>query len=262
MTVDPAAEIEAEVVGCDRNLPSLGRSKFKNVKFGFAYAVLLVASTAHEMVAPVKGEADASTHRAGAERGSDMTIPQERIAELLDREAIRDCIYRYCRGVDRADEAALRSAYWPDATDQHGPYSGPVEGFFQWAGEIFKSDARNLHMVGNILIEFTAPREAVVETYFLALQRGAGKDGTVRQFLIAGRYCDAFEQRDDEWRVARRVVAYDWMDEQVAATESEAIRFGPRLPLGTRYPDDPIYQLLRRNARTPSSTIKHPTEET
>lgn len=176
-----------------------------------------------------------------------MTIPHEKIAELLDREAIRDCIYRYCRGVDRADEAALRSAYWPDATDQHGAYSGPVEGFFAWARAIFESDARNVHTVGNILIEFNAPAEAVVETYFVALQRSAGKDGSVRQFLIAGRYCDAFQKRDGEWRVARRIVAYDWVDEQVAATEPEAIRFGPRLPLGARYPDDPIYDLLRRN---------------
>ena len=62
-----------------------------------------------------------------------MTVSHEKIAELVDREAIRDCIYRYCRGVDRADEAALRSAYWPDAIDQHGSYSGPVEGFFEWA---------------------------------------------------------------------------------------------------------------------------------
>jgi hypothetical protein len=174
-----------------------------------------------------------------------MTIPQAKIAALLDREAIRDCIYRYCRGVDRADEAALRSAYWPDATDQHGPYSGPVEGFFQWASGIFASGARNVHMVANILIEFTAPNEAVVETYFLALQRGPGRDDGVRQFLIAGRYCDVFLQRDGEWRVFRRVVVYDWVDEQMAATESEATRFGPRLPLGARFPDDPIYDLLR-----------------
>ena len=175
-----------------------------------------------------------------------MTIPQEKIAELCDREAIRDCIYRYCRGVDRADEAALRSAYWPDATDQHGPYSGPVEGFFEWAKEIFESDARNVHTVGNILIEFTAPEKAVVETYFLALQRGSGKDGRHRQFVIAGRYCDVFQQRAGEWRVARRVVVYDWVNEETAATEPEAIRFGPRLPLGARYPDDPIYDLLGR----------------
>jgi len=175
-----------------------------------------------------------------------MTASHEKIAELLDREAIRDCIYRYCRGVDRADEAALRSAYWPDAIDQHGSYSGPVEGFFEWAKDIFKTDARNVHMVGNILIEFVALAEAVVETYFLALQRGPAKDGIARQFLIAGRYCDVFQQRGGEWRVARRIVAYDWVDEQVAATEPERSRFGPRLPLGARIPDDPIYDLLHR----------------
>ena len=175
-----------------------------------------------------------------------MTMPQVKITELLDREAIRDCIYRYCRGVDRADDASLRGAYWPDATDQHGPYSGPVEGFLQWASEIFDSGTRNVHMVSNISIEFTAANEAVVETYFLALQRGPGRDDSVRQFLIAGRYCDVFQQRNGEWRVFRRVVVYDWVDEQAAATEPEATRFGPRLPLGARFPDDPIYDLLRR----------------
>jgi hypothetical protein len=178
-----------------------------------------------------------------------MTAPQAGIAELLDREAIRDCIYRYCRAVDRADDAALRGAYWPDATDEHGPYSGPVEGFFQWARGIFESGARNVHMVGNLLIEFTAPGEAVVETYFLALQRGPGRDDTVRQYLIAGRYCDVFQQRDGEWRVFRRMVVYDWVDEQAAATEPEAIRFAPRLPLGAPFPDDPIYALLRASSQ-------------
>ena len=28
---------------------------------------------------------------------------------LLDREAIRDCLYRYCRGIDRCDEETLLS---------------------------------------------------------------------------------------------------------------------------------------------------------
>ena len=32
------------------------------------------------------------------------------IGQLLDREAIRECIFRYCRGIDRQDEQALRSA--------------------------------------------------------------------------------------------------------------------------------------------------------
>jgi len=52
------------------------------------------------------------------------------LQRLLDKDAIRDCIHRYCRGIDRADEAALLSSYWPDAYDNHGAYAGPVEGFF------------------------------------------------------------------------------------------------------------------------------------
>lgn len=169
------------------------------------------------------------------------------LARLLDKEAIRDCIYRYCRGVDRADETALRASYWPDAQDRHGPYLGPVEGFFQWALEVFKTDARNVHQVSNILIEFTSESTAAVETYFNALQRGPGKDGIVRQFHLAGRYCDLFEKRADEWRVARRTVVYDWLAEQQPPQASDSDRFGPRQPIGTRYPDDPIYALIKRH---------------
>ena len=69
LTVDPAAEIEADVISCAGNWPSLcrplGRSKFMNVKFSFTYELLLVAPTAHEMVAVVKGVADA---RSGSSR--------------------------------------------------------------------------------------------------------------------------------------------------------------------------------------------------
>ncbi|GLR83418.1 nuclear transport factor 2 family protein [Bradyrhizobium iriomotense] len=175
---------------------------------------------------------------------------EEKLTQYLDREAIRDCIYRYCRGVDRADEATLRSAYWPDATDRHGVYSGPVEGFFLWAREVFKSGARNVHQVGNILIELVGPTRAAVETYFLALQRGPGQDGVVRQFLIAGRYCDLFEKRGGEWRVARRIVAFDWLEEQAVPTESEEVRFGPRMPIGAPLPNDPIHEILAEARRT------------
>lgn len=171
-------------------------------------------------------------------------VNDKRLTELLDREAIRDCIYRYCRGIDRADEAALRSAYWPDATDCHGSYSGPVEGFFQWALGVLKTGARNIHQVGNILIEFKGDSIAVVESYFNALQRGPGQSAKARQFLLAGRYCDLFEKRSGEWRVAKRVVAFDWVEEQPVPEVAEEVRFGSRKPIGGSFPKDPIYELL------------------
>lgn len=171
-------------------------------------------------------------------------MDQAKLTELMDREAIRDCLYRYCRGIDRADEAALRSAYWPDAIDRHGVYSGPAQGFIDFALEAFKAKPRNVHQISNILIAFRSPSDARVESYFNALQRGPGKDGAVRQFLLAGRYCDAFEKRGEEWRVAHRTVVYDWVEEQTPPEGSDEMRFGPRKPAGAPYPDDAVYALL------------------
>lgn len=167
----------------------------------------------------------------------------QKLQELCDREAIRDCIYRYCRGIDRADEAALRSAYWPDATDCHGAYKGSATGFIEHALVIFASRPRNIHQVSNILIEFGKPGVAAVETYFSALQRAPDGTGVIRQVLIWGRYCDRFEKRGEEWRVADRTVVYDWVEEQASSDLTMEQRFGPRQPIGTPDRDDPVHRL-------------------
>ncbi len=171
-------------------------------------------------------------------------MDSKKVQELVDREAIRDCMYRYCRGIDRADEQALRSSYWPEAQELHGIYNGPSAGFIDFALDVFKTKPRNIHIVSNVLIEFLGQTSAAVESYFTALQRGPDRTGAVRQYLIVGRYCDRFEKRGEEWRVIERVVIYDWLEEQTPPVESEDVRFGPRLPIGKACPDDPIYKLL------------------
>ncbi len=179
-------------------------------------------------------------------RSPDSLPPHSILTELLDREAIRDCISRYCRGIDRADEAALRGSYWPDAHDRHGAYDGPVDGFIDWVKGIWRTGPRNIHQVSNVLIEFRGPNSAAVETCFNALQRGPGADGVVRQVHLAGRYCDLFEKRGAEWRVAMRTVVFDWVEEQPVAVGTEAERFGRRLPIGSAFPDDPVYHIASR----------------
>jgi hypothetical protein len=51
---------------------------------------------------------------------------------LLDREAIREAMARYCRGVDRLDADLIKSAYHPDAFDDHGPFKGLRDEFVAW----------------------------------------------------------------------------------------------------------------------------------
>ncbi len=166
------------------------------------------------------------------------------LQSLLDREAIRECIFRYCRGIDRIDEAALRASYWPDATDRHGPYQGTATQFIEAALPKLREGGRMIHHVGNLSIELRG-LQAAVETYFLAWQRDRRADGSEHETFLAGRYVDRFEKRGDEWRVAARVVVYDWMQPMgPAPAASEGERFGPRQPIGAHKPDDPWYVLL------------------
>lgn len=142
----------------------------------------------------------------------------------------------------------MRSCYWPDACDNHGSYSGSAAGFIQFALSVFKTQPRNIHQLANTMIEFLGPAEAAVESYFTALQRGPDEAGEIKQVLLCGRYCDLFQKREGEWRIAERTVVYDWVEEQRPPTSSETERFGPRQPIGAPYPNDPVYELSKRRA--------------
>lgn len=161
----------------------------------------------------------------------------------MDREAIRDALYRYARGIDRADEAALRSAYWPDATDRHGAYSGPAAGFIDQALPRLRAGGRGVHQITNVLIELLGD-QAAVESCFFALQTTAA--APAQATLLCGRYLDRFERRGGEWRIAERTVVYDWIDEQARPdlAQPDAALFGRRQPTGTRGADDPLHAFL------------------
>jgi hypothetical protein len=180
----------------------------------------------------------------GALRMMDMENQSAGVQALLDREAIRDCIYRYCRGIDRVDEDLLRAAYWPDASDSHGPYQGSASGFIDWAMERLASAGRGVHFIGNILIELHG-NVAAVETCFQALQQSTDASGKVQHLHLWGRYADRFEKRGGEWRVAVRVVIYDAIDQAESAPQTDLERFGAlRQPLGERREQDAMYRLL------------------
>ncbi|HSV59432.1 MAG TPA: nuclear transport factor 2 family protein [Variovorax sp.] len=162
---------------------------------------------------------------------------------LLDREAIRDCLYRYCRGIDRADEDALRSAYWEDAGDCHGAWNGSAAGFVEQALRKLREGGRRVHQVSNIAIELFGD-SAAVESAFLALQASAA--APQRETFLCGRYVDRFQRRRGEWRIAQRTVVYDWIEERERpelAQQDDAL-FGARQPNGRAAPADPIYRLL------------------
>lgn len=59
-----------------------------------------------------------------------MVVDETRLALMLARDELHALVTAYCRAVDRADYAALRDLYHPEATDAHGEFSaGGVEQF-------------------------------------------------------------------------------------------------------------------------------------
>jgi ketosteroid isomerase-like protein len=173
-----------------------------------------------------------------------MTTPTTRImSELADREAIRECLYRYARGVDRLDADMVRSAYWPDALDTHLEFKGNAEQFIAWAFPIMRTMDQTMHMIGNVLITLRGTT-ADVESYFYGYHRITIEE--VKQDVIgAGRYLDRFEKRGDEWRVSERMVMTDWFRHYPDSADWTAGLLGQRVDMGARHPDDPSYRLLR-----------------
>lgn len=143
-----------------------------------------------------------------------MTSPGEettldaRVRLLLDRQDILDCIHRYTRGVDRLDEELLRSAYHPDATDDHGTFRGSVDEFVAWAFGVHGARHRgHHHYVTNHTCEVTG-EVAHSETYFMLVAQNV--EGTPVT-LHGGRYLDQHERRHGVWRILHRVSMVEWV---------------------------------------------------
>lgn len=126
---------------------------------------------------------------------------------LSDEAAILDAVHRYCRGVDRADAELTRSAYHPDATDDHGSFKGPAHEFADRVNAAHATRwSSTMHVVSNhtAVIDGEA---ADAETYVIAYLRRL--DGATLD-VVGGRYLDRFERRDGHWRIARRVYLCEW----------------------------------------------------
>lgn len=162
------------------------------------------------------------------------------LEQLLDREAIRDCLLRYARGLDRMDRELLENTYWPDAVDDHDNFRGLAMDFVDVAlDRVSRMDATSL-FIGNILIELDGDA-AEVETYFDCYHRMVREDGSRYDLNTSGRYIDRFEKRDGEWRVAHRLVKHDWFREYPSSADWETGVAG-HVYAPSRKPDDPVYR--------------------
>lgn len=130
------------------------------------------------------------------------------LRHFIDKAQITECVARVARGEDRRDADLIRASWWPDATYDYGVQNGPFAEYLAWVVPGADAITNTQHVLGQCHIELDGD-SAKAESHVISYHRvnmGAGDQDT----CIGGRYCDSFERRDGEWRIARRVMLYDW----------------------------------------------------
>lgn len=169
-------------------------------------------------------------------------VQQHRVADQL---AIQQVLCMHSRGVDRADEATLKSAYWPDAEVEYGGFHGLAHEFCEGLPVGIKRFKATQHTISNVAIEFVSDSDARVETYVTADHYLAVDDGPDTEMTYLGRYLDRMEKRGDTWKILHRQVVMDWNQNSEASAIWEGRPFDG-LARGDRAPDDPLYGLLNQ----------------
>jgi 3-phenylpropionate/cinnamic acid dioxygenase small subunit len=194
------------------------------------------------MISPIRGVKDRSDPVYRDMHGA--IEPPATLEEAAVKQAITEVIYRYARGVDRADLATLRSCFHPDGHENHmGMMDGNAWDFCAAAARGFPTVKRMHHAIANVGIELRG-EVAFVESYTSAYQRLQGEAAPI-DCMVAARSLDRMERRAGEWRIADRRVILDWNQDY---DDGETMMLGlldpQRVPSGTYGPGDPSYQLL------------------
>lgn len=135
------------------------------------------------------------------------------LQELVDREAIRDCLLRGALGNDLQDAQLWKSAYWPDAHEDHAWYRGNAHAFVdETVPMLVETMDEAWHQVGNVMVRVEG-NEANAQMYFFSYCRLKQPDQGRRDLFSGGRYVDRLEKRNGEWRIIERHTKTDWVRE-------------------------------------------------
>ena len=134
------------------------------------------------------------------------TERSSRLAELVDRQDITDCLTRFSRGVDRFDREVFLSAFHDDAVIAAGEFVGGPIDLYDWARAMHEQgQVATQHQLLNNTCEIDGDT-AHSETYYLFVARN--RDET--NWMAGGRYLDRLTRINGLWRIALRTNVIEW----------------------------------------------------
>ncbi|RJS93610.1 nuclear transport factor 2 family protein [Salinisphaera sp. Q1T1-3] len=140
----------------------------------------------------------------------------DRLATLLDREAIRELRMAYSHCLDRGDIAGLAAVFAPDARLEVtvGVMDGlpAIQAGLAAAFESFDRDGRGrypfLHVVANHVVRMTGPDTAEGSCYLIDFETARKPEPD--PLLLLGLYHDRYRRIDGSWRISESRLEVVW----------------------------------------------------
>jgi hypothetical protein len=178
----------------------------------------------------------------------ELSEQRKTLRYLTDRQAIMDCAVRFSRGVNRRDPEVLKSAFHPDAVDDHGLFVGNRDDFVSWIDTVYDRISVTQHFVTNQTVDIEGDT-AHAETYWLVANVLRGGISVV---LRGGRYIDRLERRKGTWAIVERVCLIEWnCTTGDLPTSPDVLAMLAQSGVSTTDKNDPSYQRPLRIRRKP-----------
>lgn len=166
-----------------------------------------------------------------------MMNANSKLDELYDKHCIQENLMIYARAADRQDVELMRTTRWPDSTENHGEFDGPGQDWCDYCVGWKDAICNANHHMSNVLIEVEGTRAKCESMFIVVVQYKAGNT-----MFLGGRYRDLCEKRGEEWKILRRDVIWDWLDDHVLSNRWDLHNAPDMSNWGGFYPDDPIYR--------------------
>jgi len=132
---------------------------------------------------------------------------------LLDREAIRDTLYRYASTIDVKDWKGLRDVFVDDAviTMVGGVRTQGADAIVDYIRHRCRNRVWQHHLLSVYEVELY-DEEARALTYHTSHQSTEGKPEHV--MLLVARYRDRLRRENGQWRIADKSMELGWYEER------------------------------------------------
>ena len=127
----------------------------------------------------------------------------ERVADRLE---IHELLARYARMVDFREWQLHDDVYTDDATADYtatAGIAGSARDVMTWLDRALAAWPVNMHILSNIVVEFTGPDDATSTCYFMG-PMGVGDVGSQLIITNSGLYEDRLRRTEGGWRIAHR----------------------------------------------------------